>query len=67
MALRLSAGQFALAASAADVLPRIHELIAGRDPSGLGERRLPLQGGFTTRQDLDVRKTMGLLTYLTNL
>ena len=43
-----SAGQFALAASAADVLPRIRELIAGGDPSGLGDRRLPLQGGLTT-------------------
>ena len=46
-----SDGQFALVASAADLLPRIRELIAGGDPSGLGERRLPLQGG-SPRQEL---------------
>lgn len=37
--------EFALAASSADILPRIRQIIAGEDPSGLGERRLPLQGG----------------------
>lgn len=38
-------GEFSLAASSADILPRIRQLIAGEDPSDLGERRLPLQGG----------------------
>ena len=44
----ISEGQFALVASAGDLLPRIHQLLAGEDPSGLGYRRLPLQRGFTT-------------------
>ena len=38
-------GEFALSASSADLLPRIQQLIAGGDPSGLGARRLPLEGG----------------------
>ena len=46
--LTISEGQFALVASAADLLPRIRQLLAGEDPSGLGYRRLSLQGGFTT-------------------
>ena len=37
--------EFGLAASSADLLPRIEQLIAGRDPSGLGERRLALGSG----------------------
>ena len=48
--LILSEGQFALVASAADLLPRIRELMAGEDPSGLGERRLPLEGGTLSHQ-----------------
>ena len=42
---KIAEGQFALVASAADLLPRIRQLLAGEDPSGLGERRLPLEGG----------------------
>ena len=38
-------GEFALAVSAADLLPRIQQLIAGQDPGGHGERRLPQSGG----------------------
>ena len=38
-------GKFVLSASSADLLPRIRQLIAGEDPSGHGERRLPLEGG----------------------
>ena len=38
-------GEFALAVSAADLLPRIQQLIAGQDPGGHGERRLPPPGG----------------------
>ena len=38
-------GEFSLAASSADILPRIRQLIAGEDPSDLGDRRLPLEGG----------------------
>ena len=36
---------FGLVASAADVQPRVERLIAGEDVSGLGDRRLPLEGG----------------------
>ncbi len=39
---------FALAASAADVLPRIKGLIAGQDVDGLGDRRLPASGAANT-------------------
>lgn len=42
---KISEGQFALVASVADLLPRIRQLLAGGDPSGLGDRRLPLEGG----------------------
>jgi S1-C subfamily serine protease len=36
---------FGLAASAADLQPRIAALIAGEDVAGLGERRIPVDGG----------------------
>ena len=42
---KISEGQFVLVASAADLLPRIRQLLAGEAPSGLGDRRLPLEGG----------------------
>lgn len=42
---RIIEGKFALAASSADLLPRIRQLIAGEDPAGLGERRIPQEGG----------------------
>ena len=38
-------GKFVLSASSADILPRIRQLIASEDPSGLGKRRLPQEGG----------------------
>ncbi|MYC20281.1 MAG: SH3 domain-containing protein [Caldilineaceae bacterium SB0662_bin_25] len=37
--------EFGLAASSADLLPRVRQLIAGRDPSGLGKRELNMDGG----------------------
>ena len=37
--------EFGLAASSADLLPRVRQLIAGGDPSGLGKRQLDLGGG----------------------
>ena len=37
--------EFGLAASSADLLPRVRQLIAGRDPSGLGERQFDMEGG----------------------
>lgn len=37
--------EFGLAASSADILSRIRQLIAGRDPSGLGNRQLNLDRG----------------------
>ena len=49
---------FGFSISSADLLPRIRQLIAGQDPSGLGVRRLPLSGGalrheLALRSDLD--------------
>ena len=41
---------FGLVASAADILPRVRALIAERDPSGLGDRRIPFAGGATRHQ-----------------
>lgn len=38
-------GEFGLAASSADLLPRVRQLIAGRDPSGLGERQFDMERG----------------------
>ncbi len=37
--------EFGLAASSADLLPRVRQLIAGRDPSGLGKRQFDMEGG----------------------
>ena len=42
----LSLGDFALSASSGDLLPRIQQLIVGGDASGLGQRRVPKQGGL---------------------
>ena len=42
---RFTEGNFGLAASSADISPRIRQLIAGEGTAGLGERRLPLEGG----------------------
>jgi hypothetical protein len=39
------ADSFALALSAADMSPRVEMLIAGQDPSGLGDRFIPAEGG----------------------
>ena len=36
---------FAVAAVSADIAPRVQKIIAGEDPSGLGDRRVPLVGG----------------------
>lgn len=38
------------AASSADILPRVRQIIAGEDPSGLGDRRVPSGGGEFFRQ-----------------
>ena len=43
--LAFTEGNFGIVASSADILPRIKQIIAGRDPSGLGDRRVPLSGG----------------------
>ena len=40
---RITEGKFGFVASSADLLPRIRQLVAGEDPSGLGDRRLPIQ------------------------
>ena len=43
--IALADGNFGVAASSADILPRVLQLIAGEDPSGLGDRRVRLGGG----------------------
>ena len=48
--LRFSEAGFGLVASAADLLPRIENLIAGDDIAGLGNRRLPMSGGKVEHQ-----------------
>lgn len=40
------ADEFGLAASAADIRPRVEKLIAGEEISGLGDRHLPTDGGI---------------------
>ncbi len=35
---------FSLVASAVDIAPRVEKLIAGEDPSGIGNRHLPVEG-----------------------
>ena len=41
-------GEFALVTSSADLLPRIRQLLAGQQPSGIGPRLIPLEGGALT-------------------
>ncbi len=55
---RITEGKFALSASSADLLPRIRQLIAGEDPSGLGERQLPLEGG-ALYHELTLQRNLG--------
>ena len=43
--LAFTEGDFGLAASSADISPRVRRIITGGDPSGLGDRRIPLEGG----------------------
>ncbi len=38
-------GNFGIVQSSADILPRVDQIIAGGDPSGLGDRQVPLEGG----------------------
>ncbi len=41
-------GEFALVTSSGDLLPRIRQLLAGQQPSGIGPRLIPLEGGALT-------------------
>ena len=43
--LRFTEAGFGLVASAADLLPRVEKLIDGEDVAGLGDRRIPSEGG----------------------
>ena len=43
--LAFTEGDFGLVASSADISPRVRRIITGGDPSGLGDRRIPLEGG----------------------
>ena len=40
---KITEGKFGFVASSADLLPRIRQLIAGEDPSGLSDRPLPIE------------------------
>ena len=42
---RLRDRTLGVAASSADILPRVRQIIAGEDPSGLGDRSVPREGG----------------------
>ena len=42
---RLRDRTLGVAGSSADILPRVRQIIAGQDPSGLGDRTIPRKGG----------------------
>ena len=52
-------------ASSADMLPRIQQLIAGGDPSGLGERRLPAEPG-AFKHEITLENNWDQQAYLVN-
>ena len=60
---KFTEANFAIVASAADVLPRVERLIAGEDVAGLGDRTLPLEGG-ELEHDLTLRTLWHLYTYV---
>ena len=43
--LQFTEANFGIAVSSADILPRIQQIIADADPTGLGDRQVPLAGG----------------------
>ena len=43
--LAFTEGNFGIVASSADISPRVRQIITGGDPSGLGGRRVSLEGG----------------------
>ncbi len=59
----ITEGNFGLVASAADLLPRIRQLIAGEDSSGLGERLL-LEGRGAHRHEMDLENYWDDRAYL---
>ena len=60
---KFTEANFALVASAADVLPRVERLIAGEDVAGLGDRSVPLEGG-QLEHDLTLRVRFDTFTYV---
>lgn len=56
---------FGLGASAADMSPRVQELMNGQDVSGLGWRDLPLYGGQTA-QDAMLKNSYDSKTFIIN-
>ena len=56
---------FGLVASAADVLPRVESLIAGKDIAGLGDRQIPLSGGKTD-DNFDLQHFWGNQAFVVN-
>ena len=63
--LRFTEANFAMVASASDFIPRVRELIEGRDPSGLGDRGTLLQGG-TLRHGVTLENYWSQRAYLIN-
>ena len=58
-------GDFGIAASSADISPRINQIIAGRDPSALGDRSVPLSGG-RLRHEVVLRNFWAQRAYVIN-
>ena len=56
-------GEFGLVTSSADIWPRIQQLIAGQDPSGLGDRRIPTEGA-ALRHDLTLNNYWDDMAYV---
>ena len=56
---------FGLVASAADVMPRVSRLISGEDVAGLGDRRIPLEGG-QLEHDLTLQNIWDTRLYVIN-
>ena len=56
---------FEVAASSADILPRVTQLIAGGDPSELGDRKISVTGG-ESRHDVTPEHFLAQRTYVIN-
>ena len=62
---RFTEAHFGIVASSADVLPRVTGIITDEDPSGLGNRRVPLEGG-EFRHEVALGNFWSQLAYVVN-